>query len=397
MSGPTTDTRLPRAGRLFAGVATLTGTLVIAAIAVAAVIGGSRLIAQNADRAAEARTAAPQVVEVVPVHLSDSYTLTRQFVGRTEPARRADLGFEEGGTVVAVLVDEGDPVRDGQVLARLDNRALLAERARLAAAEAALAAQIELAGLTSDRQKDLAARDFSSDQRADEARLRLRELEARQDELAAQQQALEVRIDKATLRAPFAGHVGARHVDEGVRVGPATPVLDLLETGSARVRIGLPTDLAAELPADTRIAVYLDGQPASLTLLSRRREIDPVTRTRDTLFAVEGALPDAAAYGDLVAVSVPRRIVAEGVWLPVTALLEGESGLWTVFVVAADDDGVPRARRESVEVILADAARAYVRGALPVGGQIVSGGTHRLSAGQAVSPVPAPPAPEAEG
>jgi membrane fusion protein, multidrug efflux system len=88
------------------------------------------------------------------------YTVTRRFTGQIEAAARTDLGFELGGRITEVLVEEGDVVASGTVLARLDTSALIPERAALEAELAALAADAELARLTLARNDALTERGF---------------------------------------------------------------------------------------------------------------------------------------------------------------------------------------------------------------------------------------------
>jgi membrane fusion protein, multidrug efflux system len=106
------------------------------------------------------------------------YTVTRRFTGQIEAAARTDLGFELGGRVTQVLVEEGDLVAEGQVLARLDTSALIPERAALEAELAALAADAELARLTLARNDALTERGFRSVAAQDDARLPWQRAEA---------------------------------------------------------------------------------------------------------------------------------------------------------------------------------------------------------------------------
>lgn len=374
--------------RVWRRVRILGGTALVAALAAAGVIASTGYIAANSVRVQVEDAAAPLTVAVIPFVAQDSYRVTQQFIGLLEPARQERLGFEAGGTVTEVLVDEGDNVTEGQVLARLDTRALAAERDQASAARDALTAQRDLARLTADRQVQLAQRNVASAQRADETRFQVAELDARLAEIDARLTGLDIQLDKAVLRAPFPGEIGARLLDDGARVGPASPVLDLLETGAPRVRVGLAPDVAAGLAADASFEVMLAGEPARLTLISRRSGIDPVTRTRPTLFAVERALAGPLAFGDVIQIDLPRQVSGSGGWVPLSALIEGPRGLWSVYVI--DDTGnEPLVARESVELVHATEAQAYVRGALADGTWIVGEGTHRLGVGQPVLLTPA--------
>jgi HlyD family secretion protein len=106
-------------------------TRLSAFLLVAATAGGSAWYLASSSTAGAATTAATAAVEAAS---SSSRVLVAP--GLVEPERDAvQLGFESTGRVAAILVDEGDRIRAGQELARLDDRVA---RARLARAEAAL-------------------------------------------------------------------------------------------------------------------------------------------------------------------------------------------------------------------------------------------------------------------
>ena len=73
------------------------------------------------------------VVATQAIQEQPSYEVRRSFVGRLEARRSTDTGFELGGAVLRILVDEGDAVAKGQMLARLDTKRLGAKRAELEA------------------------------------------------------------------------------------------------------------------------------------------------------------------------------------------------------------------------------------------------------------------------
>ena len=120
------------------------------AIAAALVVGGVAAIGARAGDRDVPDPAPATPVATVEVLRESSYPVTRGYAARLEPARRSDLAFETGGTLVEVRVDEGDEVARGDVVARLDVRELEAERARLGAARRALDADAELARLGSN-------------------------------------------------------------------------------------------------------------------------------------------------------------------------------------------------------------------------------------------------------
>ncbi|MGB1142107.1 MAG: hypothetical protein ACPG1A_14495 [Halioglobus sp.] len=78
-----------------------------------------------------------------------------------------------------------------------------------------------------------------------------------------------------------------------------------------------------------------------------------------------------------------ESVAQKGGWLPVSALLEGRRGLWTVLRI--EQRGKEQVTvREAVEVIDVQGNQAYVRGTLPAGALVVADGVHRVTAGNPV-------------
>lgn len=100
----------------------------------------------NQTHASDRATALP--VASLRLEHRSSYTLKRSFVGRVEPARESRLGFELGGLLRVVQVDEGDSVKKGQMLAQLDVARLTARRQELQAALEEARANLALASIT---------------------------------------------------------------------------------------------------------------------------------------------------------------------------------------------------------------------------------------------------------
>jgi hypothetical protein len=127
--------------------------------------------------------------------------------------------------------------------------------------------------------------------------------------------------------------------------------------------------------------VTLAGGAATATLDRLRPDLDPVTRTRAVVFALDRPAPS----GTLATLELTREVPGRGAWVPLSALSEGIQGLWTLYVLDADDT----LRRESVEVLHATGTRAFIAGTFAPGARSVPAGAHRIAPGQRVSPQPA--------
>jgi RND family efflux transporter MFP subunit len=364
---------LRRTGRR---IAILTLTTATIAAAGGAVILGTQELQARATQSKPEGSADLTPVRVSPLKIEQGYQIPRRFVGQLETAQSTDLGFEFAGLVAQVLVDEGDVVAKGDVIARLDIALLETEITRLSAARDALAAQRDFSDLSVQRRAALKIRGFTSAEAFDQARFTQTEMTARIAETNAAIRSIEIQIEKATLKAPFSGQIAARRADQGTTVSPGQPITTLLETARPEVRVGLP--LSIQLPIGTEVDVDIAGQSYRAVLKSMRPDIDAQTRTQTAIFQLaDGA---TATFGQTVSIQFVRDVAVRGVWVPVQALREGSKGLWTVLVV--DQDQI--IRPAAVEVLHAESSRAYVRGTFQDGALLVDGGTHRVTPGQTV-------------
>ena len=352
------------------------------ALMIAAIVGGVVGLHLRAAASKPDHEPTPLPVETTAVVMQSSYDVAERFTGRLETARSTHLSFELGGLVTEVEVDEGDAVSAGQIVARLDTVRLQAGRDSLAAGKREAEAQLSLAKLTARRQAALARDGHSSRQRYDEARFNVTALEAQVSRLQAEIDRVDIDIAKSTLKAPFAGNVAARLIDEGAVVEPGTTILDLIETGRVNARIGLPPHVANDLNLGTQYSLVINGAPTMATLTSLRRDLQTDTRTVAAIFEMDEG--SDAAMGEVIHLERLTSIDAKGAWLPLAALQEGDKGLWTIFTVVDTPDG-PQVRSEAVEIIHASGDRVFARGTLVDGARVITSGRNRVVAGQHVA------------
>lgn len=327
-------------------------------------------------------------VSVQTLHLTRDPVIPHRATGLVRAVEEAQLGFELGGTVATLRVDEGARVAAGDVLARLDTARLEARREEARAARGEAAASLALAVSTLDRIAPATAAGAFSPQRRDEAQRQAEAARARLERAEASLAAVMVDLDKAVLRAPFAGDVVARLADPGTVVAAGMPVLHLQSTGAREVVVGLAPALANELAPDDSLTLreprYRDEAARVLSLIPRRtagtRVVEVILRLDDP----EGHWRP----GDLVALDIPAPIRGEGFWLPRAALTDNARGLWAVYAVDATRDP-PVVRRRDVALLYTTGSRVFVRGDLAAGDRVVTAGVPRLVPGLAVDPQPA--------
>ena len=174
----------------------------------------------------------------------------------TYPGSEVHVAAERGGRVVRVLVEEGQRVQKGDLLAELDSdelRAALDEaRARVADAEA----EIRLAEVSRRRREALVAQQVVARHDLDQATRDLEIAQARRDTAQAEAMRLLAQLRKTRIVAPLSGTVVARAVDPG----------ETLETGAAVATLADLTRLRVEGEADEADAAALAlGAPVEIT------------------------------------------------------------------------------------------------------------------------------------
>ncbi|MGI9404285.1 MAG: efflux RND transporter periplasmic adaptor subunit, partial [Hyphomicrobium sp.] len=349
---------------------------------VGAMAGGVLVLHGRASAERSPNPNPPLVVDTRRIDLRDAYAVNERFVGLLEPARQTRLSFERPGLVNEVLFDEGDQVSDGDVVARLDASKLKSERRGLEARLQELEAQFDLASVTLSRQSALKKKGWQSEQKYDEARFKAAQLSSAIRRLKASIESIDIDIAKSELKAPYSGTVAVRSIDEGSVVSAGTPVIDVVEAGVRRVRVGISVEASDSIEADQSYRLVSGGQNFDGRLISKRPDLQTGTRTVIALFEISGA--EDVPFGEIVELVVERPVMAHGAWLPISALTEGSKGLWTVLTVVEREDG-PSVVREAVEVLHAEQGRAFVRGNLGKETRVVVNGTNRIIPGQRVA------------
>jgi RND family efflux transporter MFP subunit len=327
-----------------------------------------------------------QSVAAVQVHEREEYALTRGFTGVVLPARSAELAFEFSGTVQIMMVDEGDRVAEGDLLAQLDTALLAIERRQLQAQLLEAQANLRLSQANLARHQTLESDGFASQQRRDELEASHDAVAASIDQFLAALDGNEVRQQKAHIYAPFAGVVGERYLEEGSSAGAGRPVLRMLETGQMEAHVGVPRQLAGVLQVGQLVSVQIGDDTLEGQVLAVGAEL----KQRSHTAKVRIKLPSQPLFsGSLVELQLEDAIATAGYMLPQSALTASLRGLWRVFVLVPAGDGLYRVEARDLQLRYSGEQHAYVEGGLSDGEMVVTEGVHKIVPGQLVRVVEA--------
>jgi RND family efflux transporter MFP subunit len=355
---------------------------VLSAALLATVAAASALLAGCSKPPAPTAVAKPVFVTTVT---QGSSAQIRTFNSVVRARVETDLGFRTGGKVVERLVDVGDVVKAGQVLARLDPTDL--RLAMNAAADQVQAASVDAQQAASDEARlrrlladgSVGAADHERQKaRADAAAARL-EQARRQFDLARN------RDGYTTLVAPYAGVITALRFERGQVVAEGQPVLSLAREGEREIVADLPEDWVGRVRTLAATATPWHDTKASLRLVLR--EVSPLASAQGRTFRVRyAAAPESRAQVAALPLGSTMQLNLAGpsagpatAVLPVTALVKG-SGPAGVWVLNDKGSGLVFA---PVEVVSNGDASVHVTG-LAVGSRVVSVGAQKLDAATAV-------------
>lgn len=358
-------------------IAILVFTAALVLLLVAAGIG-------NAAQTSQARV--PMSVVTGTVKVQQQFETPINVFGLVESPKSTSLSFDTSGQIEEVLVEEGDAVSKGDVIARLDTQRLRAQQEELNASLVRVKADLNLAKINKDRTQSLVDRKLESAQRLDETDASLSAANARVDEVEASLNSMAVALDRAVLYAPFDGQVNRRFFDEGSVVNAGMAVVGITSNEQFQSRFAVPADIIEQFDIGEPVIIRIGKQNVEGVVTQRLAVRNIQTRTVDILVTLDSN--DKVRPGDMAILSGGRLHNEQGSWLPVTALSNGLRGLWRVFVISDPNKNESGTALEArvVEVVYTDGNNAFVRGALKDGDRYIVDGTHKLSPGQRVSP-----------
>lgn len=367
--------------------AVLLGVALIPALA-ACGEGGNRQGAAGAGGAQATPAGTP--VETA-VARRDTLSSTIRAVGTLEADARVEVRPELDGHVTAIAFEEGQEVREGQVLVRLDQNKL---RAQAGAARAAVKrARTTAANLERRlaRNDSLLAAGAISEQAYDDLEAEYESAEAALDEAEANLELAEQRLEDATIRAPFDGRVGAREFHTGDYVQLGQTMFTLVDDDPLEVEFSVPERYLSRLDVGSpvRVTVRSDpGRPVSGEVSFVSPYVDPSTRTVDLKARVPN--PGSELRAGQFASVVMELESREGVVVPEAAVVPRQDRR-LVFVVR---NGT--ARQRSVQLGERTRGSVEILSGVSAGDTVVVAGHQRLADGAAVSVTGTGP-PEGDG
>jgi membrane fusion protein, multidrug efflux system len=327
-----------------------------AALAVALVLAGCSREGDAAPaRATPTVTVGPEAVEVLGMsEMSSGPGLS----GTLTAEREAAVNAQQAGTVVAVYADRGQPVRAGQILARIDDAAIRDQATSTLSGVRSAELAVETARRNAERAATLNQAGALADRDAELARTQLASAQAQLADARARAASARKQLGNTEVRSPIDGVVSMRPVSAGDVVNLGAPLFTVVDPRSMRLEGSVPAGDLAALRIGAPVRFTVSGYPGRTFSGSIQRinpAADPVTRQVPVVVSIpneQGALVSGLFAEGRVqaearqALSVPSTAVDErGVTATVLRLRAGKAERVPVVL------GARNTETERVEVV----------------------------------------------
>jgi RND family efflux transporter MFP subunit len=311
----------------------------------------------------------PAFTEIVTAQaVADLY-----FNGVVQSSNRAELSFRTSGRLDELLVNQGDRVSKGQVIAKLDS---------VDAEISVTAAKNELANTRTEYKRALQlynGKQAISKSRLEEIKLRYQLSESKWEDA-------QRRLEDMTLRAPFDGMVSRKLVDNYTQVQGNETIVSIHDLAQLEVVIQVPERIMAQSNGARKVlgsSPLFPGKTFELSVKTFETEPDPAARTYGVTLKFEDTQGATLLPGMTVRVfSVPTEKENGMLTVPLSAISPDNLGNQYVWVVDSNNT----IHRRVIETGSIAGDRVEVLSKLSAGEKVITAGTLGLSEGQEVRP-----------
>ncbi|MDI9239839.1 efflux RND transporter periplasmic adaptor subunit [Lysobacter sp. LF1] len=309
-----------------------------------------------------------------------------QLVGNVQAQREVNLSFRIGGRLADRLVDVGDVVRPGQLIARLETQdeesGMQSARAQL---NAARALQVE-ASNNFVRMRDLVAQNAVSRALFDQAQANRRAADSQVESAQAQLNLAENRLGYTRLVSDVGGVVTSQGAEPGEVVSAGRMIVQIAGEDARDAVFDVPARIKDNAARNATVEVLLTADPKVRTS-GRVREVSPRADPMTGTFRVRVSLadpPPAMRLGTTVTGRLPLSATV-GIAVPTTAVMRSgrEPAVWVV------DPKVKTVSMRVIRIQSSDPYEVVVASGLNAGDTVVTAGVQALRPGQKVRPLEA--------
>jgi len=290
-------------------------------------------------------------------------------VGSTIPDEEVDLSFESSGKIIAFYFQEGTHVKEGDLLAKINDKPLQAQLKKLEA-------EVPLARDRVYRQRTLLEKDAVSQEAYEQ-------VTTEYEKLMADIELIKANIAQTELRAPFDGIIGLRYVSEGAYATPSTMIVRLTRISPLKIEFSINEIHSTDVKVGTNIHFFIENAQGNVynypaKVYAVESKIDAETRT----LKVRALYPnqdEAIVAGRFVSIEILKQEIKNALTVPSEAIIP-EMGKNIIYTYK---DG--EARPTEILTGLRTESRVQVLDGLNIGDTVITTGVMQLRTGMKVS------------
>ena len=285
----------------------------------------------------------------------------------------ASLSAQTAGTVTEI-VEVGQSVSKGDVIARLDDRIIRAALDQAKATRASFASSANLAEDLFKRQEPLFRDSIVSAIEFENVRAQVNQAKAALAQADAAVSGAEQQLENTYVRAPFSGTVEMRMAEKGEQVVPGSPIARIVDTSNLKIQAGVPERYAADVRVGSKVMVSFKAYGGDL-VASKISMVGNVIDPKSRSFMIELNISNDGRKLKpemIVDVLITRRILTDQIVLPQTAIILDENGE-SVYIVDNSASG-PVAKQVSITTGASFGGKTVVSSGLVAGQQVITVG-----------------------
>jgi RND family efflux transporter MFP subunit len=299
-------------------------------------------------------------IESYEVKIVEEFKINKLLPGKITPKRQSILGFEISGKLKKVVVDIGDEVNAGDLLAELEDSEALANYNEAKA-------KFSMFEKIFERSLSLNKDNFVSDQELEKAESNFLVAQAQFDKAL-------IKFQQTKILAPYDGIIQNRFLDEGSIINASIPIVEILDSKFVEAKVSLPKSLVNILDLGKEYKFLIEDKEYTGKLTRIAPMSEKGTNNKLGLFEFNDFFNPGATARLVLSTTESKK----GAWVPLNSLSQSEQGLWNLYTVSSSN----LAQKDYVELIHIENNMAYVSGTIKDGDLVIIGGASKVAEGQ---------------
>lgn len=280
-----------------------------------------------------------------------------EYPGKAEPVQTQRVSAEASGRALSVPFEEGDTVKKGQMMLRVDARMNTAQIN-------VLKTQLRSAERELNRTKKLAGEGLATPQQLDQAQSGV-------DQLRMSIKQARTGLSMSSVRSGFTGYVMIKHVKKGEFIGAGQPVATIIDVSTIKVKINVPESAVKYIKVGAEIDLHFSALEKTIKGKIKKRDI--IAEQPSQTYPVEVHLDNKSGEilpGMRATARIPKVTIKDAIVVPRDAILEGVERREAM--VATDiKDGIAKSKLRLVELGESKGNKVVVTKGLKPGDQLI--------------------------